>query len=76
MAIGLVDKFKRVDKTPSLENIGRYFRIQAKTIKRAINEDEDEDADEVKQEVGFHQCSIDDMKYFYDLSITQLKAKK
>ena len=67
LAIGLVDKHKRIKNMPDQAEISRYFRISGKTVKRAIGSGEDEEADEKTEVLGFHLCTKDDRKYFYDL---------
>ena len=52
---------------PAKGELSRYFHISGKTVKRAIGEGEDEEADEKTDVLGFHQCNEDDQKYFYDL---------
>ena len=54
VAVGLIDQYKRLTKMPTNEEISRYFKISGQTIRRAVDIDDDEEADAVLTNVGFH----------------------
>ena len=67
LAIGLVDKNKRLGKMPSASELERYFKFSARATTRAL-EDVNDESDALKVDLGLHLCTDEDKTYFYELT--------